>query len=521
MSAKAIMLMGTGSDVGKSLITAGLCRAFANRGLKVRPFKPQNMSNNAAVTSDGGEIGRAQALQARAARIDPSVHMNPILLKPETATGAQVIVQGQRQKTMKARDYFKERPRFMPAIIESFRHLSKDADLLIVEGAGSPGEINLRDGDLANMGFAAAVDIPALLIADIHRGGVIAAIAGTFQILPVGDRNRLKGFIINKFHGDAELFSEGRQFLETETGTPCLGIVPHLPEAVNLPAEDAVALEETIATHSGDYRIAVLRLPRIANFDDLDPLRMEPGVTLRFVQPGESIPADTGLVIIPGSKSTMADLAALRHEGWDIDIAAHIRRGGHVLGLCGGYQMLGRLIDDPQGLEGSPGTVAGLAHLDVKTTLLDAKTLTKVAATHVPTGTPLTGYEIHLGQTSGPDCARPFARIGDRPDGAASADGRVIGTYVHGCFGDDGFRHAFLANLGASSELRYEQRIEQSLEALASHLERHLDLNRILALASFPVMPALVAGISRRLEKMAVTTPGSSPGAAMTKRGKR
>ncbi len=483
MTARAIMLMGTGSDVGKSLIAAGLCRAFTNRGLKVRPFKPQNMSNNAAVTVDGGEIGRAQALQARASRIDPTVHMNPVLLKPETATGAQVIVQGARRATMAAHDYFQNRRQFMPAILESFRILAEDVDLVIVEGAGSPGEINLRDGDLANMGFASAADIPALLIGDIHRGGVIAAIAGTFHILPAEDRVRFKGFIINRFHGDAELFTEGRQFLETETGTPCLGIVPHLPEAGNLPAEDAVALEKDLLNACGDFQIAVLRLPRIANFDDLDPLRMESGVGLRFVQPGEPIPAEARLVIIPGSKSTMADLAALRRECWDIDLAAHLRRGGHVLGLCGGYQMLGRLIHDPEGLEGVAGTVPGLGHLDVETALLPDKTLTRIVATHVPTGQAVTGYEIHLGETSGPDCARPFARIGNSPDGASSADGRVVGTYVHGCFGSDDFRHAFLASLGASSGLRYEQRVEESLEALAAHLERYLDLDRILSLA--------------------------------------
>ncbi len=484
MTARAIILMGTGSDVGKSLIAAGLCRAYANHGLKVRPFKPQNMSNNAAVTIDGGEIGRAQALQARAARVDPTVHMNPVLLKPETTTGAQVVVQGRRHATMTARDYFQNRAQFMPAILESFHRLAKEADLVIIEGAGSPGEINLRDGDLANMGFAAAANLPALLIGDIHRGGVIAAVAGTFHILPLEDRVRLKGFIINKFHGDAELFREGREFLERQTGTPCLGIVPHLPEAANLPAEDAVALEESTANRSTDYQITVLRLPRIANFDDLDPLRMEPGVTLRFIQPGDVIPGNAHLVIIPGSKSTISDLAVLRHEGWDIDLAAHIRRGGHVLGLCGGYQMLGCLIHDPEGLEGLAGTVAGLGHLDVETTLLPDKTLTRVAATHLPTGQKLSGYEIHLGSTVGPDSSRPFATIGDSPDGAMSKDGRVSGTYIHGCFSGDDFRAAFLASLGVSSDLRYEHRIEESLEALASHLERHLDLGRILAMAT-------------------------------------
>ncbi|MGQ0484209.1 MAG: cobyric acid synthase [Hyphomicrobiales bacterium] len=484
MTARAIMLMGTGSDVGKSLIAAGLCRAFANRGLKVRPFKPQNMSNNAAVTADGGEIGRAQALQARAARIDPTVHMNPVLLKPETERGAQVIVQGRRHATMTARHYFANRSQFLPAILDSFRKLAGEADLIVVEGAGSPAEINLRDGDLANMGFAAAADVPTLLIGDIHRGGVIAAVIGTFAVLAPADRNRIKGFLINKFHGDPALFSEGRRFLETETATPCLGVIPHFPAAARLPAEDAVVLEQMIASDSGDCRIYVLRLPRIANFDDLDPLRLEPGVALRFIGPGETIPANAQLVIVPGSKSTMADLTALRTEGWDIDLKAHVRRGGHALGLCGGYQMLGRRIHDPQGLEGSPGSVEALGLLDVETTLLPDKTLTRVSATHAASGAPLTGYEIHLGQTTGPDCARPFALIGATPDGAASANGRVMGTYIHGCFAADQFRRSFLAALRVEAGgFAFDVEIERTLDELAAHLESHLDLDRILALA--------------------------------------
>jgi adenosylcobyric acid synthase len=482
---RAIMIMGTGSDVGKSLIVAGLARAYTRRGLKVRPFKPQNMSNNAAVTADGGEIGRAQALQARAAKASPTVHMNPILLKPETTTGAQVIVQGQRQASMSARDYFRQRMRFMPAVLDSFRRLAAEADLVLVEGAGSPGEINLRNGDLANMGFAEAADVPAVLVGDIHRGGVIASIAGTFDILPHADRARLKAFLINKFHGDPELFSEGRSFLEQRTGAPCLGIIPHFEAARKLPAEDAVALEETLASHSGEFRISVLRLPRIANFDDLDPLRLEPGVRVGMVHPGEPIPADTRLVIIPGSKSTIADFEALQREGWDIDIKAHVRRGGYVLGLCGGYQMLGRKVIDPQGLEGPAGSMDGLGLLDVGTSLMSDKTLTQVTGTHLPTGAPLTGYEIHLGQTTGEDCARPFAMVGGRPDGAISASGRAMGTYLHGCFASDAFRSAFLSSLGAAaSGLRFEDTIERTLDELADHLERHLDLDRLLALAA-------------------------------------
>ena len=481
---RAIMFMGTGSDVGKSLIVAGLARAFANRGLRVQPFKPQNMSNNAAVTADGGEIGRAQALQARAAKVPPSVHMNPVLLKPETTTGAQVIVQGQRQESMTARQYFRSRMKYMGAVLDSFHKVAAMADIVLVEGAGSPGEINLRDGDLANMGFAEAADLPAILIGDIHRGGVIASIAGTFDILPENDRDRLKAFLINKFHGDPELFSEGRTFLETRTGTPCVGIVPHFEAARRLPAEDAVALEDTLTSTENGVRISVLRLPRIANFDDLDPLRLEPGVTVTFVQPGEAIPGDSRLVIIPGSKSTVSDLAALRKEGWDIDLLAHVRRGGLVLGLCGGYQMLGRLVSDPHGLEGTPGNTPGLGLLDVETTLLADKTLTRVTGTHGPSGAALEGYEIHLGKTSGVDCERPFAVLEGRPDGAISPTGQVMGSYLHGCFGSDAFRTKFLISLGIqASELRFEETVERTLDALAAHLETNLDLDLILSLA--------------------------------------
>lgn len=483
--AKALMLMGTGSDVGKSLIAAGLCRLFAERGLAVRPFKPQNMSNNAAVTVDGGEIGRAQALQARAARVQPTVHMNPILLKPETTTGAQVIVQGKRAVTASAREFFRTRGQYMPAVLDSFRNLAHEADLVIVEGAGSPAEVNLRQGDLANMGFAEAADVPVILIGDIHRGGVIASLAGTQAILPEDDARRIKGFLINNFHGDPDLFSEGVTFTEARTGWPCLGIVPHFADARLLPAEDAVALEKAVTTGGGKFHIAVPRLPRIANFDDLDPLKLEPGVTLEIVQPGKPMPRNVDLVIIPGSKSTIGDLSALRAQGWDIDIAAHHRQGGAVLGLCGGYQMLGRMIHDPQGLEGPAGSSPGLGLLDVETTLLPDKTLTRVTARHAQSGLDVTGYEIHLGTTRGPDCARPFTFIDTAPDGACSSDGRVIGTYIHGLFASDDFRRHFLSRLGAETgALAFEQTVEATLDKLAWHLARHLHIERLLGLAS-------------------------------------
>ncbi len=484
MNARAIMIQGTGSDVGKSLIVAGLARAFADRGLKVAPFKPQNMSNNAAVTADGGEIGRAQALQARAARVPASVHMNPLLLKPESETGSQVILHGHRVATLKARDFMDRRIDYLPAVLESFRHMAAGADLVIVEGAGSPAEINLRQGDIANMGFAAAADLPVLLVGDVHRGGVIAAIAGTFAILDPADAARLKGFIINNFHGDPELFYDATHFLEKHTRTPCLGIVPHFHGAGKLPAEDAVALERPQPGAAGPFRLAVPRLSRIANFDDLDPLKLEPGVTVEIVQPGNVIPAHTDLIILPGSKSTMADLLFLRAQGWDIDIVAHARRGGHVLGLCGGFQMLGRMIYDTEGTEGPPGSAPGLGLLDVETVLEPTKTLANVEAVHAPTGLPISGYEIHLGRTTGADCTRPFATISGRPDGATAPGGRVMGTYLHGCFAGDAFRRAFLERLGASgSSLAFEDVVEATLDGLATHLARHLDLDRILSLA--------------------------------------
>jgi adenosylcobyric acid synthase len=477
------MIQGTGSDVGKSLIVAGLARAFANRGLSVAPFKPQNMSNNAAVTADGGEIGRAQALQARAARVHPNVHMNPLLLKPESTTGSQVVLRGQRVATLKARDFMRRRAKYLPAILDSFRHLAATADLVLVEGAGSPAEINLRHGDIANMGFAAAADLPILLVGDVHRGGVIAAVAGTFAILDPADAERLKGFIINNFHGDPELFSEARHFLEKRTGTPCLGIIPHFADAGKLPAEDAVALERPEQKGAGPFRIAVPRLARIANFDDLDPLKLEPGVTVEIVQPGKVIP-EADLIILPGSKSTLADLAFLREQGWDIDIAAHVRRDGHVLGLCGGFQMLGRVISDPDGTEGPPASAPGLGLLDVETVLGPIKTLSNVEAVHAASKLLIGGYEIHLGHTIGPDCARPFAHIDARPDGAIAPGGRVVGTYLHGCFSGDAFRRAYLESIGAApSHLAFDEVIESTLDGLAAHLERHLDLDLILALA--------------------------------------
>ena len=482
LTTPALMIQATGSNAGKSTIVAGLARALVRRGLKVAPFKPQNMSNNAAIAVEGGEIGRAQAVQARAARMPPSVHMNPVLLKPETDTGAQVIVQGKRRGTLRARDFRERRAALLPAVLESFSHLADRADIVLVEGAGSPAEINLRAGDIANMGFAAAADVPVVLLGDIDRGGVIASLAGTHLVLEPEEQARIRGFIVNKFRGDVSLFDSGLASVTRLTGWPSLGVVPWLPQAAWLPAEDAVDLDRTHAS-SATRIIAVPVLARIANFDDLDPLGMEPGVKLVFVRPGEAIPGNADVIILPGSKSTIGDLAFLRAQGWDIDIKAHVRRGGHVLGLCGGYQMLGMTIADPDGVDGAPGTVDGLGLLDIATIMSAEKSTTLVRGTHCATGAAIEGYEIHLGRSEGNDCVRPLIMIEGRPDGAISADRRVEGTYVHGLFNGDTFRRKWLAHLGIASSLAYDAQIETALDALADHLETHLDIDRILAIA--------------------------------------
>jgi adenosylcobyric acid synthase len=485
MIARALMFQGTGSDVGKSLIVAGLARAFANRGLRVRPFKPQNMSNNAAVTPDGGEIGRAQALQARAARVAPSIDMNPVLLKPQSEVGAQVVVHGKVLATAKAADFQRLKPGLMGFVLESFARLQDGADLVLVEGAGSASEVNLRQNDIANMGFAHGANVPVVLIGDIERGGVIAGLVGTKAVIDAADAALIRGFIVNKFRGDPALFADGMARIVRATGWEALGLVRHFPDARLLPAEDALALEYARpAKPEARVRIAVLMLPHIANFDDLDPLDAEPAVELVRVRPGEAVPGDVRLVILPGSKATIADLRALRAAGHDVDIAAHLRRGGLVLGLCGGFQMLGRSIADPAGHEGPPATVDGLGLLDVATVISDDKRLTQ---THGATtdDVAFAGYEMHMGTTEGPDCARPFARLADgAPDGAVSRDGRVMGTYVHGLFADDRQRAAWLARLGAGvSGISYEAQVEETLDRLATHLAECIDLDRVLSLA--------------------------------------
>ncbi len=482
--ARALMIQGTGSNVGKSMLVAGLCRAANRRGIDVAPFKPQNMSNNAAVTEDGGEIGRAQALQAMAASLAPHTDMNPVLLKPETDTGAQVVVQGQRLATAEARDYFGLKPRLLAAVLDSFERLCRRHALVLVEGAGSPAEINLRRNDIANMGFARAADVPVILAGDIDRGGVIAQIVGTKAVLDPEDAAQITGFLINRFRGDPRLFDDGYDAIAQRTGWRGYGVLPWFADAWRLPAEDAFDLEH--APGGGSLHIVCLALSRIANFDDLDPLAQEPAVRLTMLGPGRVLPADADVVILPGTKSTRGDLAFLRAQGWDVDIAAHVRRGGRVLGICGGYQMLGRVLRDPEGIEGPPGETRGLGLLDIETEMTPLKALTRVNAVHAATGVAFSGYEIHIGRTSGADCSRPFAHIDGAAEGALSADGHVAGSYLHGMFADDAFRAAWLAGHGQRGGAAYGARVEATLDALADHMETHIDVDGLLAAARPP-----------------------------------
>lgn len=473
------MLQGTGSDVGKSVLVAGLCRAMADRGLRVRPFKPQNMSNNAAVAADGGEIGRAQWLQSLAARVPPSVHMNPVLLKPESDLGAQLVVQGRAAGTSCAADFDRAKPELLARVLESFRHLSEQADLVIVEGAGSPAEVNLRAGDIANMGFALPTATPVVLVGDIDRGGVIASLVGTHEVLPPEERALVRGFIVNKFRGHVALFAEGMHIIEERTGWRGYGIVPWLAAARRLPAEDAVTLEGPQAGGGTRYVVAVPMLSRIANFDDADPLRLHPEIDLRFIPPGRALPGEADLVIIPGTKSTVADLRFLKAQGWDRDVKAHHAAGKPVIGLCGGYQMLGHTVADPHGTEGSPGEEPGLGLLAVETVLESPKTVRTVTARDAETGVEARGYEIHCGRTVAVGDAEPFLSVEGEVVGTRSRDGRVIGSYVHGLFLDDRFRSEMLRRLGlpVADGLSYERSVDASLDALADALEEHLDLD--------------------------------------------
>lgn len=479
-----LMFQGTGSDVGKTVLVAGLCRALKNRGLRVKPFKPQNMSNNAAVADDGGEIGRAQHLQALACGVAPSIHMNPVLLKPQSETGSQVVVHGKVTGTAKGRDYQKLKPKLLDAVIESFEALKQDADIVLVEGAGSPAEINLRKGDIANMGFATRANVPVVLVGDIDRGGVIASLVGTHTILPEEDRAMIVGFLINKFRGDVSLFDDGLVSVTEHTGWQSFGVVPWLKEAALLPAEDSVVLDGLLHGDGRGLKIAVPILDRIANFDDLDPLMAEPNVSVVLIRNGEALPHDAAVIIIPGSKSTISDLARFRENGWDKQLEAHVARGGHVVGLCGGYQMLGKTIADPHGIEGAPSVVDGLGLLDIETIMRPEKQVHNVEGRSAIFDASVTGYEIHIGETTGPDCTRPVVSIGGKLDGAVSSSGQVMGTYLHGYFDSGALRKAWLArfDVEASGDAHIEN-VSQALDDIAARLEQLLDIDAMLAAA--------------------------------------
>lgn len=478
----ALMLQGTGSDVGKSVLVAGLCRLFANRGLVVRPFKPQNMSNNAAVTIDGGEIGRAQALQAQACRTEPHSDMNPVLLKPQADRTSQLIVHGRVRGTLGSGNFRAARGALLAEVLESYDRLRAQCDIVVVEGAGSPAEINLRAGDIANMGFARAAGVPVVLIGDIDRGGVIASLVGTRAVIDPDDAAMIRGFLINKFRGDPALFEDGYRAIEQRSGWTGFGVVPWLTAAARLPSEDAVILERRAGAANGRAIIACPILPRISNFDDLDPFKLESGVELVMVPPGQPLPADASIIILPGSKATIADLAALRAEGWDIDLRAHHRRRGLILGICGGFQMLGRRIADPLGVEGPPADVEGLGLLDVETILSPEKALHHVRGTAL--GAITEGYEMHMGETRSAEAA-PFAILDDgRTDGAVSPDGTVMGSYLHGLFASADLRRALLHRVGVeASGTDYGASVDTALDAIASEMAAHVDVDALLGLA--------------------------------------
>jgi adenosylcobyric acid synthase len=479
--AAGLMVQGTSSDAGKSTLVAGLCRLLARRGLRVAPFKPQNMALNSAVTVDGGEIGRAQALQALAAGIPPHTDHNPVLLKPATDIGAQVVIHGRVVANLSARDYHDYKPRALAAVLESWRRLVAAYDWVLVEGAGSPAEINLRDRDIANMGFAEAADVPVILVADIDRGGVFAHLVGTLELLSPSEQARVQGFVINRFRGDIGLLKPGLEWLEERTGRPVLGVLPYL-HGLFLDAEDALG---EARADKGEARLKVVApvYPRISNHTDVDALRLHPEVDFRWVGPGQPIPP-ADLMVLPGSKSVRADLAWLRAQGWEPAIRRHLRYGGKLIGICGGFQMLGSRLHDPLGLEGAPGSVSGLGLLDCETELAPEKILANVTGQLAMGGAALAGYEIHMGISRGPALERPLAYLADgRAEGARGADGQILGTYLHGLFDHPEGLAALLqwAGLAGARGVDLAARREADLNRLADTLEAHLDLPRLAA----------------------------------------
>jgi adenosylcobyric acid synthase len=479
-----LMVQGTTSDAGKSVLVTGLCRVLARRGIKVAPFKPQNMALNSAVTVDGGEIGRAQAVQAMACYLEPERDMNPVLLKPSSDTGAQVIIRGTALSNMEAQDYHRYKAIARQAVEDAYHSLCRRFDAIVVEGAGSPAEINLRQNDIANMGFAEAVDCPVVLIADIDRGGVFAHLVGTLELLSESERNRVIGFVINRFRGDIALLQPGLEWLEQRTGKPVLGVLPYL-QGFHLEAEDAINADQVVDNAAPVLKVVVPVLPRTSNHTDFDTLRLNPAVNLQFIGPGAPLPP-ADLIVLAGSKNVRGDLAEMRRRGWDQDILKHLRYGGKVLGICGGFQMLGTQVDDPDGIEGTAGKSTGLGLMDMVTELKPQKQLRRVKGYLCQNDATVTGYEIHCGVSHGPALTAPFAALETGPDGAIADDGRVIGTYIHGVFDDPAAAKTLLqwAGLKAVTGIDYQQLHQQQIDRLADCLEEHMALSQVLP-ASF------------------------------------
>ncbi len=485
------MFQGTGSSVGKSIIVAGLCRLFKRNGISVAPFKPQNMSNNAAATFDGGEIGRAQALQAIASGLEPSIFHNPILLKPQSEKGSQLIINGKYNRSVSGFEYQKIKGSLMPYVEEAFMNLSSKHDLILVEGAGSPAEINLRDGDIANMGFATKLSIPTIIIGDIDRGGVIASLVGTKAVLDSLDNSYLIGFIINRFRGDPRLFENGISEIKNRTKWKFLGLVPFYDNIHKLPAEDSHDLEKLFvgnANPEATLTISVPILDKISNFDDLDPLRTQKDININYVRPGSDIPKKTDIILLLGSKSTISDLKQLRENKWDKQIQRHYENDGIVFGLCGGYQMLGKVIKDDMNIESDEPEIEGLSLLDVETDMEKNKVVTKINGVHIDTDKKISGYEIHIGRTHGKDCARPLFRIDDKYDGAQSENRKVFGTYIHGIFHNKSLVEWLFKVSNKtiqSSEINdYGDTLDHALNDLADHLEKYISWESILDLSN-------------------------------------
>ncbi len=477
---KALMVQGTTSDAGKSVLVAGLCRVLARKGIKVAPFKPQNMALNSAVTADGGEIGRAQAVQAYACGVEPTTDMNPVLLKPNTDIGAQVIVHGKALKDMDAVGYHAFKPQVLKSVVESFDRLQAEYQSVMIEGAGSPAEINLRENDIANMGFAEEVDIPVIIVADIDRGGVFAHLYGTLALLSESEQNRVVGFVINRFRGDIALLESGLDWLEEKTGKPVLGVLPYL-HGLMLEAEDAINISQ-LSSDEPKLKVVVPVFQRISNHTDFDPLRMHPNVELIFAGKNQPLPV-ADLIILPGSKSVRSDLAYLREQGWDKQIERHLRLGGKVMGICGGYQMLGELVSDPSGIEGSLGESQGLGYLPTTTEIKETKQLKQSRGTMTLPGqeaVEVYGYEIHAGETKGVSCDAPV-QLEDGPDGAIGLNEQIFGTYLHGIFESTPACGAILqwAGLEEAQGIDFDAMREEGINRVADAIEQHMDLRKL------------------------------------------